>query len=70
MSNTTYVLVAAFMAAVLVWQVVSGVSSVVWWWRPRVARRENPGIFWTAIALQLAVLVAFLLTGRSWQLRK
>jgi hypothetical protein len=68
MSNLSYALVALFMAAVLAWQLVSG-TALGSWWIPRAARRDNPGTHWVLVAIQGAILIAFLMTGKTWHLR-
>jgi hypothetical protein len=68
MSNFSYSLVALFLAAVLVWQLVSGTALGSWWF-PRATRRENPRAYWVVVAIQGAILLAFLMTGKTWNVR-
>lgn len=39
------------------------------WWYPRIVRRDRPVAYGLVVALQAAILVAFILTGESWRLR-
>jgi hypothetical protein len=68
MSNFSYLLVALFLAAVLVWQLVSG-TALGSWWSPRATRRDNPRAYWVVVAIQGAILLAFLMTGKTWNVR-
>ena len=68
MSNFSYSLVALFLAAVLVWQLVSGTALGSRWF-PRATRRENPRAYWVVVAIQGAILLAFLMTGKTWNVR-
>jgi len=68
MSNLSYSLVALFLAAVLVWQLVSGTALGSWWFS-RATRRGNPGAYWVVLAIQGAILIAFLMTGKTWNVR-
>ena len=68
MSNFSYSLVALFLAAVLVWQLVSGTALGSSWFR-RATRRYNPGAYWVVAAIQGAILLAFLMTGKTWNVR-
>jgi len=43
MSNFSYSLMALFLAAALVWQLVSG-TALGSWRSPRATRRDNPGL--------------------------
>ena len=68
MSPAVYLLLALFLAGVLAWQLASGVAMGAWWY-PRIVRRDRPLAYWLVVALQAAILVAFILTGKSWRLR-
>ena len=68
MSSTSYYLVALLMCGVLLWQIVSG-SAMGAWWDPRISRQDRPKTYWFVLAVQCAVLMAFLFTGRSWHVR-
>jgi hypothetical protein len=59
---------ALFLAAVLVWQLVSGTAPGSWW-SPRITRRDNPAGYWFVLAAEAALLIAFLATGKAWHLR-
>jgi hypothetical protein len=39
------------------------------WWFPRITRGDNPGVYWFVVAIQGAMLIAFLMTGKSWNVR-
>ena len=64
MSSFSYSLVALLLAAVLVWQLVSGTALGSWWF-PRATRRDNPGAYWVAVAIQGAILFVTLWLGIS-----
>jgi len=68
MSNLTYYLMVLFLTAVLVWQLVSGKALGAWWF-PRITRQDNPGAYWFVVAAQGAILIAFLMTGKTWNIR-
>jgi hypothetical protein len=68
MSNLTYYLLTLLMVAVLVWQVLTGKALGTWWSGP-ISRQDNPGAYWFAVAAQGALLIAFLMTGKSWPVR-
>ena len=68
MSSSVFVLIALFLAGVLAWQLASGVAMGAWWY-PRVVRRDHPVAYWLVVAAQAAILMAFVLTGKSWHLR-
>jgi hypothetical protein len=59
---------ALFLAAVLAWQLGSG-RALSTWWRPHITRRDNPRAYWFAVAVQGGILVAFLMTGKTWHMR-
>lgn len=68
MTNATYYGMAWFLAAVLVWQFISG-QALGAWWRPRLGRRENPRGYWLVLAVQVAIFIAFVTTGKTWHVR-
>jgi len=68
MSTATYLLVAAFMGATILWQLKTG-EALGAWWSGRILRAERPRAFWLILAMQCAILVTFLVTGKSWLLR-
>jgi hypothetical protein len=68
LSVTVHVLLATFLAGVLAWQLASGVAMGAWWC-PRVVRRDRPVAYWLVVALQGGILIAFVLTGRTWHTR-
>ena len=68
MSNSTYYLIVLFMAGVLALQLFSGTAMGAWWSR-NPTRQDNPGAYWFVVAVQGAVLIAFLVTGRTWHVR-
>jgi len=67
-SNLSDGLMALFLAAVLAWQLASGQALGTWWF-PNITRPDSPRAYWFAVAVQGAILVAFLVTGKKWQLR-
>lgn len=70
MNGFTYYLLAIFLVSVLIWQIVTGITSVAWLWHSRITREDKPIFFWGILAVQLAILIAFLVTGKSWQIRQ
>lgn len=68
MSHLGYGLMALFLAAVLAWQLISG-KALGTWWSGQIMRQDRPLAYWIAVALQGVILIAFLVTGRSWHLR-
>ena len=68
MSNAAYAFVAILLAGLLFWQFVSGVAMGTWW-KPRIARQHEPKLYWFVLAVQSAILVVFLFTGKSWHIR-
>ncbi len=68
MINLSYALMALFLAAVLAWQLISGRALGTWWY-PNITRQDNPRAYWFVVAVQGVILVAFLLTGKTWHLR-
>jgi hypothetical protein len=67
-SNLSYGLMALFLPAVLAWQLVFGRALGIWWF-PNVTREDSPRAYWFVVAVQGAILVAFLVTGKMWHLR-
>lgn len=67
-SNFSHSVMALFLGSVLVWQLVSGNGLGVWWY-PRITRRDNPGAYWFVVIIQGGILIAFLMTGKSWHTR-
>ncbi len=68
MSKLSYGLMALFLAAVLAWQLASGRALGTWWY-PNITRQDSPWAYWFVVAVQGAILVAFLVTGKTWHLR-
>lgn len=68
MTNTTYYGMALFLAAVLVWQFISG-QALGSWWRARLSRREDRAGCWLVLAIQAAIFITLLASGRSWHVR-
>ncbi|HYM34365.1 MAG TPA: hypothetical protein VET48_03160 [Steroidobacteraceae bacterium] len=69
MSDAMYHGLALLLAAVLLWQLISG-KALGTWTRPVVARANDPGIYWILLTIHCAILIIFLLTGKSWHLRQ
>ena len=67
MTGIKYYLFALFLAGVLVWEFISG--SATRRVTGRISREDNPGAYWFVMAVQLAFLLLFLLTGKSWHVR-
>ncbi len=61
-SNLSYYLIALFLAAVPVWQLVSGTAPGPWWSSRLPTRRDDSGAYWFVLAAQGAILVAFFAT--------
>ena len=58
-----------FLAGVLLWQLISGKAAGVWW-RPRIARQDDPGAYWLVLAAQSAILIFVLINGTAtWNIR-
>jgi hypothetical protein len=68
MSKTKFWVSAALIAGVMLWQILAG-SAFGTWRRPAIIRENNPLRYWRLIAIQGAILVAWLMTGKSWQAR-
>lgn len=68
MSTATYYLLAFFLAGVWLWQFVCG-QALGTWWHPPITRWDKPKAYWFVMAVQCAILIAFLLTGKSWHVR-
>jgi hypothetical protein len=56
-----------FLTGVLVWQLASWQALGAW--SARLSRRDTPWGYWFAVAAQTAILIAFLLTGKTWHMR-
>jgi hypothetical protein len=67
-SRPSYGLMALLLAAVLAWQLVSG-KPLSAWWSGLITRQDRPRAYWFSVAAQGAILIAFLLTGKTWQVR-
>jgi hypothetical protein len=57
-----------FLAAVLLWQLISG-QALGSWGLARLARPENPRGYWLVLTVQVAIFIAFVATGRTWHVR-
>ena len=68
MSTAARDLLALLLAAVLIWQLVSG-RALGTWWLPTLTREASPRAYWFSLALQGAILVALVLTGGTWTIR-
>jgi hypothetical protein len=69
MSPGQYHLFLLFLAAVLLWQLLSGRALGVWW-RPNITRKNDPLVYWLVLAVQGAILIAILINGTStWNFR-
>jgi hypothetical protein len=68
MSGIDFYLFVLFLAGVLLWQILTG-RALGTWRRPSLTRQANPGAYWFVLAIQGAILIVFLLTGKSWHLR-
>jgi uncharacterized membrane protein len=68
MSNLTYSSLTLFLAALLVWQLVSGQALGSAWFRSPT-RQDSPVAYWFVVATQAAILIAFVVTGKGWHLR-
>ena len=69
MNSVQYLGILLLLAGLVAWQLMSGTAFGVWWWRPRIARSENPATYWAVLAAQGLVWIVVLLTGRSWHVR-
>jgi hypothetical protein len=63
-----YYLFGLFMAAVVVWQLISGAAMSFRRYR-RVARDDNPLVYWLSVAAQFVIFLLFLFTGAKWHIR-
>jgi hypothetical protein len=63
-----FVLFALFMAAVLIWQLISGTAMSFRRFR-RVTREGSPLVYWLSVAAQFVILLLFLFTGGKWYVR-
>ena len=68
MSSRNFGLIALLLAAVLAWQLISG-QALGTSRSGRINRQERPLAYGFVVALQGGILVAFVVTGRSWHLR-
>lgn len=68
MSNASYWGFALLLTAVVVWQLATGRALGSGWFRGPT-RREQPAAYWFVVAVQGAILVSFLMTGRAWHVR-
>jgi len=56
------------LAAVLVWQLISGKALGTWWFSG-ITRQGNPAAYWFVLAVQGVIFIAFLTTGKTWNIR-
>ena len=65
-----FYLFALFMAAVIVWQLISDTAmSFRRYRRQRVRREDNPLVYWLSLAAQFVIFLLFLFTGAKWHVR-
>jgi hypothetical protein len=70
MHDIPYLLAVLLWAAVIAWQLRSGVTTGAWWeGLPRISRRDRPGEYWLILAIQGALFLHLLIHGRSWPVR-
>jgi uncharacterized membrane protein len=70
MHNIPYVLAVLLWAALIVWELRSGVVIGAWWEQfPRISRGERPADYWLSMAIQGALFLYLLINGRSWPVR-
>ena len=69
MNTASYSLIGLVLAAIPGWALISGKALGVWWWRTIIVRDDQPVAYWFVVAVQLAIVILFLATGRSWHLR-
>jgi hypothetical protein len=67
-SHPAYWLVVLVMCAAILWQLRTGEALGAWWYR-RIFREEMPGTYWLILAAEAMMLIAFMVTGRSWHIR-
>jgi hypothetical protein len=67
MARIEYYLFTLLLAGILAWEFISG--KTMGRTTGRVSREDNPGKYWFVMAVQLVILLLFLLTGRSWHVR-
>jgi cell division protein FtsW (lipid II flippase) len=67
MTGIGYYLFALFLIGLLVWEFISG--SATGRVTGRISREDNRGLYWFVMAVQVAILVLFLVTGRRWHVR-
>ena len=63
MTGIAFYVIALFLTGLIVYELISGNANAR---IARVSREDNPGVYWVIVALQLAFILLFLLTGRSW----
>lgn len=68
MSNGTFHLITMLLVALPVCVLVTGKAGGPWW-MPNITREHTPGMYWLTVVLQVAVLIAFVTTGRMWDPR-
>jgi hypothetical protein len=67
MGNLTYSSLTLFWP-LLVWQLVSGQALGSSWFRSPTLQ-DSPVAYWFVVAMQAAILIAFVVTGKGWHLR-
>ena len=68
MSAATYYFILLLMSGVLLWQLKSG-EALGAWWQGRIFRVDSPKTYWFVLGVQCAILIAFVVSGRSWNIR-
>jgi hypothetical protein len=66
MTGIKYYLFALFLAGFLVWELISGSAPLRF---SGISRGARPGIYWFVLAVQFAIFLLFLVTGKSWHVR-
>jgi hypothetical protein len=61
-------LIASLLSAVLGWQLIAGRAMSAWWQTP-VFRQERPWAYGFLMAVQGAILVPYLMTGKTSHVR-
>jgi hypothetical protein len=64
-----YYLFGLFMAAVVVWQLISGTAMGFRRSPEKVARDDDPLVYWLSVAAQFVIFLLFLFTGAKWHIR-
>lgn len=67
MTGIKYYLFALLLSGTIVWELISGKAPIRLY--SRLTRQDNPGAYWFVMAVQVAFLLLFLLTGKSWHVR-